>query len=76
MDPEKRLRLQRHLAEAERHIAEGERVLQQQRKLVAQRRRDGLDATLAEQILSEMEYTQELHIAGRESLYRALSADF
>jgi hypothetical protein len=74
MDTSKHRLLEQSLAEAERHVTEGERLLEQQRNNIEERRRDGHDVRLSIELLSEMEETQRMHIAGRDRLRNELAS--
>jgi hypothetical protein len=60
--------LQEHLVLAEKHISTGEHALEHQRAVVLELERDGHDSTEARSLLTTMEETQQLHVAGRDRL--------
>jgi hypothetical protein len=62
-----------HLAAASRHAADDERHVANQRDLVEQMRRNGQDASVAEQVLREFEQSLAKHIADRERLEKQLA---
>ncbi|MDK1373502.1 MULTISPECIES: hypothetical protein [unclassified Sinorhizobium] len=53
--------IERHLAEAERHLAEASRHVENQRRIVAELERDGLDASLAHEVLETFEQSYVAH---------------
>ena len=66
--------LEQRLAEAEIHVLDGERLVERQRTAIKERRRDGVEVTLATELLAMMEETLALHIADRDRLRRELAS--
>jgi hypothetical protein len=62
-----------HLAQAERHVAEGERHIAEQRARIAEAERNGLNMTVAKELLRTFEQTQELHVADRDRIRAELN---
>lgn len=64
--------LERHLALAEHHVDQGGGHLEKQRMILADLERDGHDPEQGRRLLTALEKTQQLHIADRDRLIRAL----
>jgi hypothetical protein len=66
--------VERHLALAKQHVALGEAAIASQRELVYQV--DGLDSTMALQLLDSFLELQAMHVADMERLQKELSDAF
>jgi hypothetical protein len=62
-----------HLAQAEVHLAQGALHVARQREIVAGLARNGLDTSLANQLLSTFESTQATHLADVDRLKQELA---
>jgi len=60
--------LLKHLAQAEQHATIGKRHLARQEQLIAELNRDGLDTTVALDVLATLRETQTLHEQAVERL--------
>jgi hypothetical protein len=63
-----------HLALAEEHVQLGLVHIAKQHAIIAELERDGLDATLAREVLTTFEEMQRAHVADRDRLKAELEA--
>jgi hypothetical protein len=63
-----------HLALAEEHVQLGLFHIAKQHAIIAELERDGLDATLAREVLATFEEMQGAHVADRDRLKAELEA--
>lgn len=63
-----------HLAQAEEHVALGLTHIAKQHAIIAHLERDGIDATLARDLLATFEDMQKSHVADRDRLAKELWA--
>jgi hypothetical protein len=71
---EDRAMLERHLAQAERHVSDGEHTVARQREIVAKLVKDGHDSRMAQELLTQFEQSQAIHVADRDRIRSELAA--
>jgi TorA maturation chaperone TorD len=68
-----RAMLEQHLAQAERHVTEGENHITRQLQLIAELAEGGHDLRSAQELLTQFESMQKLHVADRDRLRTELA---
>jgi hypothetical protein len=66
-------KIQYHLAQAESHVQLGLSHIAEQHELIVRMDLDGLDTTMAREVLSTFEDIQRSHVADRDRLVRELA---